>query len=227
MRGLTAKILCVLAWLIAASAASATHENCLRVASLPNVSGQFDVVALGTQIFETAGLCADIVEMPVQRSERLTLDGALDGQLMRTKVWADLYAADMTLVPTPLLTEEVVMLSVAGAPQAIMSLDDLRGKTVGISMGHRWAQRTLTTLGARPVEASSVGALGVLIGSGKVDIGIIDRASLTAGGEVPNLTVTPIAAVDYHIVLRNEYAHHVSELDAALRRLHGSAATAR
>ncbi|MBO6503363.1 MAG: hypothetical protein JJ850_14845 [Kordiimonadaceae bacterium] len=174
---------------------------------------------LGQFVLQGAGQCVEYIEAPVKRTEALIRNGMLDGDLMRTKIWADQNVDTVVYVPTPLYQDEIVAVFVKPLSQSLGSLNDLRSKRVVITSGHRWAEAQLMQRGITPVMASTYGHFMEHIHFGKVDVGLIEKSSLPMLGEEPNVMTKVISPIQFHIVLRKEHEDLVPSLDTALKRI--------
>lgn len=157
--------------------------------------------------------------MPVVRSERLTLDGKLDGQLLRTRAWAERFGDEFVIVPTPVYAEGFDAVFLMTRNLELKSMQDLRGLSVAMSLGHRWAESQLKKQGIAPVKVSSFAAFGELLASGDVDVGIAEHSVTTHLGSQPHMRLSHIGSVEYHVVLRGEHRALVPAIDLALQQL--------
>lgn len=211
-------IYCVV-WLAGAHTARADDAPCLRLGVLPFLEGAEQAGAFGEAIFKAAGVCVDLVIAPVRRSEVMTLKGQLDGELMRTKVWADQFKDQVVLVPTPLYSDDVIAVFLAERDFQLTSLDDLKGHRVMITGGNRWAEAQLKARGIDPLVESTPARYLEAIRIGRVDIGLTERSTAGPAEKDVNFAMIPVAQVSYHIVLRREHEALVPRLDAAIRAL--------
>lgn len=193
--------------------------SCLKLGTPPLPERAQPIKTLGQFVLQGAGQCVEFVEAPVKRTEALIRNGMLDGDLIRTKIWADQNADTVVYVPTPLYQDEIVAVFIKPFGKDLNSLNDLKSKRVAITNGHRWAEAQLMKRGITPVMASTFGHFMEHIHYGKVDVGLMEKSALAMLGEQPNVMTKTISPIQFHIVLRQEHSALVPALDAALQRL--------
>lgn len=194
-------------------------KPCMKLGVLPLGHGLDRVKLAGERLFASVGHCVTFVIAPVRRAEALTLNGSLDGQLLRTKVWAQSFGDQVVVVPTPLFTDDILAVSLAHKNISVQSLDDLVGWRVLITGGHRWAEAQLAERGITPVTASTATRYLELLELDRVDVGLTERVGIEPLQGKPQFAVQPIAKIDYHIVLRSAHMSLIADLDAAVAAL--------
>lgn len=214
-------LLCAAAALAGLSAPVVASEKrgCLTLATLTAYTENPNISLIGEAVFSDIGQCVTIVPMPTRRAEQLSKAGSLDGQLMRTAVWAKLHDKIVTSVPTPIhaVSIEAVALRSRG-DISIAGFEDLRPYRVLIGQGHRWME---TQMKANEISYEAVGTHArfteVLL-SGKADVGVTDSIVVQALPKQEILKIMPVTRMEYHIVLRHRHSHLVVPLDQALQR---------
>ena len=190
---------------------------CLSISGIPKFGDVTKVIENARKIFDAAGICARFSALPLRRSEQLLLDGKLDGELLRTDVWAEMFKAYAVAVPTPLHRDRMMALSLQTRKRSFGKLEDLKGYRVMIIGGHRWAEVKTKALGIEAVPATTQERFVALVRLGRVDVGLVEESLLPLLEDDSGIQVEPIAAIYYHIVLRREHEGLVSALDKALK----------
>lgn len=143
--------------------------------------------------------------------------GKLDGEYMRTAVWAERFKRDVVYVPTPVFVDQITAVSLARNNFSLRSLSDLQNYSVAIASGHRWAEAKVAELGIIPTRVNSSVRFMELLTSGQVDLGLVEQSVLTVLPNLSELNADPISPIPYHIVLRRQYADLIPALDASLQ----------
>jgi len=219
--GLFYKCRHIAAALVLAMAATAPAPSqapqCLKIGVLPLLAGGEQVQAFGQAIFATAGQCVEFIVAPVRRAEALTLSGKLDGELLRTTVWAKKFQDKVIYVPTPLYGDDVMAVSLTLRGYDFKALEDLKGHRVLITGGNRWAEAKLASMDIEPVKAYTTERYLELIRLERADVGLTEKSGLGPVANLPDLTFQRVGFVTYHIVLRHEHRALVPLLDRAVR----------
>ena len=208
--------------LVCAPAQSSDENTCIKLGVPPLSERAQPLKTLGQMVLQSAGQCVEFLEAPVRRTEALIRSGMLDGDLIRTKIWAEQNADIVVFVPTPLYRDEIVAVFVKSEGQDINSLNDLRSKRVVITGGHRWAEAQLRARGITPVMASTFGHFLEHIHFDKVDVGLMEKSALDMLGQEPNVMTKTVSPIQFHIVMRQEHAALIPKLDAAVQRVKAS-----
>jgi len=199
--------------------AAAEKRDCLTLATLTAYTDSPNISLIGEAVFRDIGQCVTIVPMPTRRAEQLSKAGSLDGQLMRTAVWAKLHDKIVTSVPTPIhaVSIEAVALRSRGDIQ-IVGFEDLRPHRVLIGQGHRWMEAQMKAHGIDYEAVGTHARFTEVLLSGGADVGVTDSIVVQALPKQEILKIMPVTRMEYHIVLRHQHGHLVAPLDRALQR---------
>lgn len=195
-------------------AAAADHE-CLKINHSPVPSLEF--FQRYKPVFTEAGICVELVSMPVRRGELRVVLGELDGELMRTAAWVHQFRDQVVHVPTPIHMDHIMAISLARNAYQPQSLEDLKGYDVLISGGHRWAEAKMAELGIKPAKAESYDHFVKMIQFGHVDLGIMEQTLLPLIEDKSNLKIDPLVPLPYYIALHRRHEHLIPALDASLQ----------
>lgn len=218
MVGLSRKLVLVLVcWGLWAPAVSSAADPCLRMGVILQVETVIQVKTAAQRVFDKAGLCLELVEMPVRRSEQMTLRGELDGEILRTALWVDQHEADIVAIPTPFYEDNMMAITLESRNLQIKRMNDLRSYTVVIAGGHRWAEARLAALGISPVKTSSASRYLELLRIGRVDVGLMEESLVKLIANRQGIEMQRLETLNYYTVLRRDHARLVPQLDAALR----------
>ncbi|WP_262692530.1 type 2 periplasmic-binding domain-containing protein [Kordiimonas aestuarii] len=168
------------------------------------------------QAAQDYGVCVAFVAIPFRRSEQMMLDGKLDGDLLRTGTWAEMYAREVVLVPTPSFKSAVVAVSLRERGITVTSLADLKTHRLVFSSGFRWAEQAVLDLGIGAEEVSSLGRYLELLRSGGSDVGLLEKSVLPFLGDVSDMQIQEIEVLNYYLVLQRRHAPLLDALDATL-----------
>lgn len=218
MVGLSGKLfLALVCWGLWAPAASVAADICLRMGVILQVETVIQIKTAAQRVFDKAGLCLELVEMPVRRSEQMTLRGELDGEILRTALWVDQHKDDIVAIPTPFYEDNMMAITLESRNLQIRNMDDLRPYRVVIAGGHRWAEARLSALGITPVKTSSASRYLELLRVGRVDAGLMEESLVKLIANRQGIALQRLEALNYYTVLRRGHEGLVPRLDAALR----------
>ena len=196
--------------------ARADDSSCLKIGNpLTLLDGQKLADFIKT-LATDSGLCVRLVPIPIRRSEQMLLSGRLDGELLRTRLWAQSHKTQVAMVPAPAFIGAVVTVSPSGYGLNIAGLQDLQGKKVLIFDGFHWAEQKLAGLGVTTVMVSSPARFFDTLRGGTVDVGVLEKTILPYLGEQPDMDIRELEPLSYHIVLRQKHAALVAVFDAVL-----------
>ncbi|SDD25582.1 extracellular solute-binding protein, family 3 [Kordiimonas lacus] len=218
-------ILVLLAWAFCmplASGAARADTSCLRMGVIFRAETVLEVKQAAQRIFDRAGLCLELVEMPVRRAEQMVLRGGLDGEILRTALWVEQHKEDVIAVPTPFFEDHMMAISLEARQLKIQEMNDLRPYKVVIAGGHRWAEAKLGALGIEPVKTSSASRYLELLHIGRVDVGLMEESLVALISNKQGIALKRLERLPYYTVLRRDHEALVPQLDAALRWARGT-----
>ena len=93
------------------SRSARADDACIRMGVILQVETILRINKAAQRVFDRAGLCLELVELPVRRSEQMILRGELDGEILRTALWVELNKADVIPVPTPFVEDYMMAIS--------------------------------------------------------------------------------------------------------------------
>jgi hypothetical protein len=194
-------------------------RTCLTLSYFPPPSSQERMLELGLSVFREAGLCVHLVPVPARRSRQMMVSGKIDGQLMRTLVWAQQHRHSVVSVPTPIVVNKMMAVSLKKNGYLLKVMDDLMGLRVLIFEGHRWAEAELAKRSIQPAHASSIVRFIERMRFREVDVGLMENAVLGRLQEQPDFALQSVADVPYHLVLHIKHARYIGALDEAIERI--------
>ncbi|MBL4790636.1 MAG: hypothetical protein JKY60_16855 [Kordiimonadaceae bacterium] len=189
---------------------------CLRMAIVPDVPLDHPTISNARSAFKVAGVCTETIPMPVRRSEQLIHTGGLDGDFLRTKLWAEMHADEVLLVPTPVAVDQMVVISLIKKRAEFPQMASLSGHMVAISAGHRWAEQKLAEVNAKAIGTNSAFKILELVRHGRVDAGLVEASLLPPENERTDIRIDPVSKISYHIVLLKKHVKMLPALNAAL-----------
>jgi len=189
---------------------------CLRMAIVPGVAMNHPTIENARAAFADAGVCTETIPMPVRRSEQLIRAGDLDGDFLRSKVWAEMHADEVILVITPVAVDQMVVISRVDEGNEFPDLASLSGHMVAISAGHRWAEHKIAEVGGKAMGTNSGVKILELVRRGRVTAGLLEASLLPPANERTDIRVDPVSEISYHIVLRKKHVNLLPALNAAL-----------
>jgi len=195
-----------------------TKPACLQISYFSGLSIETRVREVGNAIFAEAGQCIELLPLPVKRAEQMTIDGMLDGELMRTKPWIDLHASDVVYVPTPISYASIIAVSLKRRAMKAASMADLQGHRVAISGGHRWAEEQLSKIGVVPIESNSIARFLELLRFEKVDVALLEKQAIPLLGDSADFHFAEVGRYPYYLVLRQEHAAHIPGFDRGIQK---------
>ncbi len=151
-------------------AADENNTNCLKLGADDGIADFHPLFEnLVASIYRRAGHCAISISLAPKRVEMMLATGALDGDWMRAKGFADQSRLDLIEVPIPLFQLEAVLLTSAdssfnGTPK------DMKDRTVGYPAGFYWIEKNLLALGAIPKEIPSGVPVQELLMRGRFEV---------------------------------------------------------
>lgn len=196
---------------------AAAANECLRIGVIEEGKAPLRVMKVGRRVFGQAKLCVEFVLVPVRRAEAMTLAGELDGEMFRSDIWIKRHEDKVVGVPTPIYIDQMVAISLMEKKLGISSFDDLRGKRVVITGGHRWAETRLGALGVSPVKANSVDQFMELLKVGRVEVGLLEASLIGDLGRLEGVVIKPVSPLPYFMVLRRCHADLIAVLDDAIQ----------
>lgn len=215
---------CVLFQAFTVTASDGTPQSCLKINILPDLVDTQKAVERFKPIFDEAGICSQFVSMPVRRSELAIQNGQLDGELLRTRVWANMFKGQVVHVPTPIHVAQMVAISLREKQLKLVSLADLRGRRVVITWGHRWSEAKMAELGVSLIKASSAQRFLESLRFEQAELGFVECSLVPLLKDLSDFQIDPIVPLPYHIVLHRRHQALVPALDAALQVFHDTAA---
>lgn len=202
-----------------AAAAQETDKQCLKLGVFEFQNAMPLAQSYGREAFAMAGTCVEYVSAPVRRTEALVKSGSLDGELMRTKIWAQRLGQPMLVVPTPIFIDDILAVYLRSKSLKLATLDDLKGSRVVITGGHRWAEEQLRRRGIEPLAASTKGRYLELLHFEQADVGLLEKSGLSVIQDENLLMTSPVSKIEYHIVLQQKHAGLLPKLDSALKKI--------
>lgn len=173
---------------------------------------------MASAVFPVAGICVKLVPIPPKRSEQLTREGKIDGELMRTLVWVGMNSSYVVAVPTPIVENRMLAVSLKHRGYLLKVLEDMRGLDVVVFGGHRWAESKVEEIGIKPQRVNSMARFYELIRRGGASVGLIEDSVLGPFRDKPEFQMQKVGRVGYHIVLLQKHKGLVGALDKAVRR---------
>ncbi len=164
------------------------------------------------------GICLTFIAIPFRRSEQMMLQGKLDGDLLRTAIWAEMYAREVVAVPTPAFRSAVIAISPKASAVKITALLDLKAYRLLYPSGFRWAEQVVLELDMSAMQIPSVGRYLTTLRAGEADVGLLEKSVLPFLGDVSDMTIQEVEKLDYFIVLQRRHAGLVNAFDAALEK---------
>jgi len=201
-------------WLIIGRSASA-EPPCLRIGIDPGALGAKATATVVKALYDQAGLCVTIQEIPNRRIATMIRAHELDGEGARI---GDYIAGspDLLPIPTPLVAVigKLYWLKGQGRPEG-------SGHTVGFIRGYIWPPLAAQTLDLSTTEVADQNSLAKMAATGRLDgffmtdkefarLQTVDREKFESA-PVKDLTV-------FHCVTRDRAAL-VPRLDKALRKM--------
>jgi len=181
----------------------------------PNLSPGARVISVGTlqdslvaatatkvmcEVYASLGYRLQVKPLPGRRTLKLSNNGTLDGELVRIASIPQEYPNLIIVKPSLFDIEGIAF--VLDKAITIESVDDLKGKKIGIIRGIKWARQL--TLNEYVFETSGVFHLMKLLQSGRVDLVLATKRS---GGNILK-TAFPNMRVKYSPVLMTVPVFH-------------------
>jgi hypothetical protein len=204
-------------WLVCRPAADAA---CMRIAVDPGALGAKATAKFMHALYDEAGLCVTILEIPNKRIVAMLRDHALDGEGGRTAEYIET-SPDLIAIPTPLV-EVTGMLYWPKGRQRPQSKEQV----IGYIRGYIWPPMVAQELGLGTTEVTDQVSLAKMTLSGRIDGFFMtdsEFARILKGSDA-EFDASPVRSLTvYHSVTR-DHAALVPILDQALRKLKASGA---
>ncbi len=191
------------------------EPSCLRIGIDPGTLGAKATATLMKALYDRAGLCAAIQDIPNRRIAIMIRDHELDGEGARI---GDYIAGspDLLPIPTPLIGVIGKLYWLKGRSQPKGP-----GRTIGFIRGYLWPSLAAQTLGLGTLEVTEQNSLTKMVASGRLDgffmtdrefarLQTVDREKFKSI-KVRDLTL-------FHSVTK-DHAALVPRLDKALRQM--------
>lgn len=212
--------------LVAASLQTAdarSETDCVRVDIGTNETTMVIERWIVDALYDRAGLCVEIVSVPLLRGNFMLEDGLVDALSLRTDDYR--MPATAMALPTPVSEGAGRVVSLREDGLVIESAEDLAGLRIGVRTGTAWAEGFARRAGAEILAFPDYEDMLFLVELDRIDAFLIDNFTLQRL-TVLNIIDPGLIAVSppltrqwlYHVV-GPRLIEHVPALDAALRDL--------
>lgn len=200
------------------SAPVAFADDCLMFGTTEDVLGR-QVGAKFADVLATQNICAKVSYLPAAQSERMFLNGELDGELMRVINFGDYEQRGMLRVPIPVIEGEGLLVSY---DPSLQTINQMKGRTLGILRGMEWQldiSGTYDNVVALPNYEIMV---DMLIG-GRIDAILIDNQSIREfDGRLDDAAITMLMRRNAFVWIRPEHRKLLPAISDALQEFHAS-----
>ncbi len=111
-------------------------ETCIKISQW-SVGTKLQHIAqeIVLEAYDRAGICYELIDIPILRSDNLLRSGDIDAMLWRTAEYIEIAQNYAIAVPTPILSGNVSLIYDKFAFQTGDILPQIKGKTIGITLG--------------------------------------------------------------------------------------------
>ncbi len=217
--------ICIVLFLINTASARLHAEECLIVATDPNVSKAVSLFTPGIQaMFQKADICVNYIILPLPQIEVQMADGAIDGEYLRVKSYIEAMKEHVIAIPTPVAEGKGHLVTNKASNFSPKSLSDVGHKVIGYVTGISWHLGLVRKL-KTPRAAKRYENLAKQLMKGRIDGFLIDELTLSRlmkHGLLPKDQVIkspPIIDLSAYIVLHRKNSNYIPALDMALKQV--------
>ena len=129
-------------------------ESCIKISQW-TVGTKLQRIAqeIVLEAYDRAGICYELINIPILRSEILLRSGDLDAMLWRSAEYVETAKNYAIVVPTPILSGNVSLIYDKAAFQPGNIVPQVKGEAIGITLGTADASEIITTLEGIAVTA--------------------------------------------------------------------------
>jgi len=191
------------------------EPSCLRIGIDPGTLGAKATATLMKALYDRAGRCVSVQDIPNRRIAIMIRDHELDGEGARI---GDYIAGspDLVPIPTPLIGVIAKLFWLRGRSQPRGP-----GSTIGFIRGYMWPPRAARTLDLGTLEVTDQNSLTKMVATGRLDgFFMTDRefARLPTGDRAKFKSIKVRDLTLFHSVTK-DHAALVPRLDKALRQM--------
>lgn len=203
--------------LLLLSPVAARADDCLLLA-FPAESPNFKLrQELAQMIYQEAGLCAAVKDVPTGRIPMMLEQGSIDGEVLRVDSYLD-RTPTLIRIPTALTSLVGRLYWLDGRPRPTGN-----GQMIGFPRGWAWPRRAAEPLKVTALEVSTSSQLFEMCLAGRIEgflLAEYDFRGLEAAGvDTRPFTSIPVWQESMHHAVTRAHADLVPRLDAAIQRL--------
>ncbi len=157
----------------------AVANECLTFATPENTVGKQVAQNFETVVAST-GLCAKVLDLPPEQSERMFRAGELDGELTRVMDYSDYEQRGMIRLATPSIEGQALLVSF---DPTLKSVPELDGRLLGMLRGIEWQREMARDHGNR-VYLPNYSVMVEMLSLGRIDAMLIDNITFKRLGGV-------------------------------------------
>lgn len=200
------------------SAPVAYADDCLLFGATEDILGH-QVGQKFTEVLATQNICAKMSYLPAAQSERMFINGQIDGELMRVINFGDYEQLGMLRIPIPVIEGEGLLVSYDPTLQTIKQMN---GRALGVFRGMEWQLDISGTYENIIILPNYEIMVDMLIG-GRVDAILIDSQSIRQfAGRLDSAAITMLMRRNVFAWIRPEHKRLLPAISDALQEFHAS-----
>lgn len=119
--------------------AASARADCLTVVASPNEVAESVIPSFRAKLAEH-DICMEFQFAPPKRASVMLKSAHIDGEFLRTPEYLNTVKNSAFMITEPVLEGFGLLITHETGPQ---SLDDLKGKSIGVRLGFKWQERVL------------------------------------------------------------------------------------
>lgn len=128
-----------------------------------------------TEVYSEAGLCVDLLKLPLRRAEYMLESQRIDGNIWRSDEFLAKHKDKYLGLSEPLITQETLLVYDSALYGRLQSKDALQGEVIGVIAGDLHAKVTALEIGGKPEFAPKYGHLIPMLNRHRFSAAIVVR----------------------------------------------------